>query len=169
MAKEDHKESGDEVSLLSRRVYSLISAKRYDDARSVINTEQKRFSEAEAHRFVSLLAVLHESLGEVDKGIALMHQALQEKPAWLPHLYRLSVMLMDAEHWADADIVLKEIIALSLAQDDVYFLDESRFRRAVCLYMSGSADELRQARAEVPVGTRVFIGNRHCLIDDILK
>jgi tetratricopeptide (TPR) repeat protein len=169
MAKKDSNGPRDELSLLCRKVYSLISAKRYDDARLIIDTEQKRFPEAEAHQFVSLSAVLHESLGEIDKSIALMRQALQEKPAWLPHLYRLSVMLMDAEHWADADVVLKEIIALSLAQDDVYFLDEGRFRRAVCLHMLGLADELSQAKAEIPAGTRIFIGDRHCLIDDILK
>lgn len=166
MTGKDNAEPGDESSLLSGKIISLIFKKRYDEARSLIDMEQKRLPE-EAHRLLTLSAVLHESLGEVDKSIALMREALQEKPTWLPHLYQLSVMLMDAEHWDDADVVLKEIIALSLAKNEVYFLDESRFRRAVCLHMLGRAEEFKQAKAEIPAGTSIFIGDGLYEIDDI--
>lgn len=77
-------------------------------------------------------------------------------------------MLMTAEHWADAEIVLREIIALSLARDDVYFLDDSRFRRAVCLKMLGRVDEFKQARAEIPAGLSILIGDGRYQIDDIV-
>ena len=165
MTRKDKAEPRDE-SLLSGKIISLIFDKRYDEARSLIDTEQKRLPE-EAHRLMALSAVLHESLGEVENSITLMRQALREKPNWLPHLYQLSVLLMDAEHWADADVVLSEIIALSLAKNDVYFLDEGRFRRAVCLDRLGRADEFKQVKAEIPAGTRVFIGDKLYRIDDI--
>ena len=166
MTKKDNDEPEDEPLLLSRKIISLIFDERYDEARSLIDAEQKRLPE-ETHRLMALSAILHESLGEVDKSIALTRQALREKPTWLPHLYQLSVMLMDAEQWGNADVILKEIIALSLAKNDVYFLDESRFRRAVCLSTLGRADELKQVKAEIPAGLSVFIGDKLCRIDDI--
>jgi tetratricopeptide (TPR) repeat protein len=169
MVKKSSPESRDELFLLSGKVYSLISAKRYDEARLLIDTERARNPEGEAHRFTALSAILHESLGEIDESITLMRQALQEKPAWIPHLYRLSVMLMDAERWYDANVVLKEIIALSLAKNDVYFLDDCRFRRVICLNVLGRADELEQAKAEIPAGMSAFIGDKLCRIEDILK
>lgn len=169
MTKKGNAKPADELFLPSGKILSLIFDKRYDEARSLIDSEQKRLPEGEAHRLMALSAVLHESLGEIDKSIALMRQAVRKKPTWLPHLYQLSVMLMDLEHWGDADVVLNEIIALSLAKDDVYFLDESRFRRAICLNMLGREDELKQVKAEIPVGTRVFIGDKLYLLDDILK
>jgi tetratricopeptide (TPR) repeat protein len=167
MTKKDNAEPGDELFLSSKKIYSLIRDKRYDDARLLIGLEQKRFPKAEAHRFTALSAILHERLGEVNKSIALMRQAAREKPMWLPHLYQLSVLLMDAEHWDEADIVLKEIIALSLAKNDAYFLDESRFRRAVCLNRLGRADEFKQAKAEIPEGTSIFIGDGFHRIEDV--
>ena len=168
MAGIENNEVEDSLFSLARKVFSLISAKQHDEARSLIDIEQKNFPDSEAHRFLSFRALLHESLGEVDRGLALMRQAVREKPDWLPHLYRLSVMLMTAEHWADAEIVLREIIALSLARDDVYFLDDSRFRRAVCLKMLGRVDEFKQARAEIPAGLSILIGDGRYQIDDIV-
>lgn len=153
--------------MLSERIFSLISDKHHDEARSLINQEQKRFPEGEAHRFTAFSAVLHEDLGEIDKAVALMRRALQQKPAWLPHFYRLSVLLMDAKHWDEADVVLSELVALSLAQNDAYFLNEARFRRAVCLMKLGRLKEFRQVKGEIPIGMTAFIGDKLCRVDDI--
>ena len=168
MTKYNNSGRRDELFSSSRKIFSLIFDKRYEDARSLIDTEQEKFPESEAHRFMAFSAVLHARLGEVEKGIALMRQAVREAPTWLPHLSRLSDMLIDTERWEEADAVLKEVISLSLANDDVYFLDDSRFKRAVCLSMLGRTDELKRVKAELPKGVSFFIGGELLLIDDIV-
>ena len=167
MTKKEGVDPGDELPLLSGRILSLIFDKRYEDARSLINQEQKRFSAGEAHRFMALAAVLHEYLGEIDEAIALMRKAVLESPTWISHLYQLSVLLMDAKRWDDADLALSKLIALSLAQNEVYFISEARFRRAMCLKKLGRLTEFQQMNAEIPMGTRVFIGDKSCRIEDV--
>jgi len=168
MSKRDA-ERENELFLLAKKIFLLLSEKRYEQAKSLIESERKKYPERESHRFLAFSAVLHETLGEVDTSIAMMRQALREKPTWLPHLYRLSVMLMDVERWDEAEVLLKEIVVLSLAKNDIYFLDESRYRRAVCLHRLGRIDEFEQSRAEIPPGTRIFIGDKNCEIDEFLR
>ena len=157
----------DELALVSNRILALIFDKRYEDARLIINKEQERFPAGESHRFTAFTAALHEHLGEIVEAIALLRQAVEEKPTWLPHLYQLSVLLMDAEHWGESETVLNDLIALSLAQKEAYFLSEARFRIAICLKELGRLKEFQQMKAEIPTGTSAFIGDRLYRIDDI--
>jgi tetratricopeptide (TPR) repeat protein len=166
VTKTDGSEQRDQPPLSSRKILSLIHEERYDEARLLIDAERERLPE-EAHRLTALSARIYEHLGKIVESIALLRQAIQEKPTWLPHLYQLSVLLMDAKHWNEADVVLGEIIALSLAKDDVYFLGDCRFRKAVCLKRLGRVDELKQVIATIPVELSVFIGDKLCRIDDI--
>jgi tetratricopeptide (TPR) repeat protein len=166
MTRKENGEPGNDPLSSKEKIRALISERRYDEAKSLIVAEGKRLP-ARAHRLMALSARLHEEVGEIEKSIALMRQAIRQKPAWLPYLYQLSVILMDAEYWSDADIVLKEIIALSLANSDAYFLDESRFRRAVCLKKLGCSEEFNRAKAEIPTGTKIFLRDRSCGIEDI--
>jgi len=161
-------DDADSSDLLSEKILSLIFRKRYDEAKELIDAERKRLPEQE-HRLLALSATLHERVGNIDKSIALMRQALKERPDWLPHLYQLSVMLMDAEHWEEADVVLKEAISLSQAKNDAYFLGECRFRRAVCLHALRRSDELEQAKAQIPADLSIFIGDGLYRIDDLIK
>jgi hypothetical protein len=85
----------------------------------------------------------------------------------LVHLHMLADSLMDAEYWADADLVLQELIALCLANDEFFFLDDSRFRRAICLKALNRTGELGQMLADIPVGMSTFIGGRLLHADDI--
>jgi tetratricopeptide (TPR) repeat protein len=133
MARRKPNRFEDEFFSLSKRILSVIFDKRYAEAKLLIDKEQARFPARHAHRFMSLSAVLLRRSGEVDESIALLRQALREKPTWLPHLFELAVLLMDVERWDEAEVLLKEIVALSLAKSEFYFLDESRYRRAVCL------------------------------------
>ena len=134
--------------LLSDEIIDLIFEKRFDDAKLLIDSENDRLPIGESHRLVALSAVLNNERGDIDKSIVLMRLAIQEKPNWLPHLYRLSVILMDAEYWNDADIVLNELIALSLAKSDAYFLGDARLRKALCLSMLRREVELKRCRQE---------------------
>ena len=146
----------------------MVSDKCYGEAKALIKSERKKYPGDNWRQFLAFSAVLHERLGEVDQSIALMRQALREKPDWLPHLYRLSVLLMDVKRWGEAEALLKEIVDLSLAKKNVYFLNDSRYRRAVCLHRLGRTDEFKRAKAEIPPGTRIFLDNKHCEIDEFL-
>jgi tetratricopeptide (TPR) repeat protein len=168
MARRKPNRFEDEFFSLSKGILSVIFDKRYAEAKLLIDKEQARFPARHAHRFMSLSAVLLRRSGEVEQSIALMRQALREKPTWLPHLYQLSVLLMDLERWDEAEVLLKEIVALSLAKSEFYFLDESRYRRAVCLHRLGRTEEFKRARAEIPPGTRIFLDDQHCEIDEFL-
>jgi tetratricopeptide (TPR) repeat protein len=168
MSKRNGAEREDELFLLAKEIYSLIAENRYAQAKALIKSERKEYPKSQSHRFLAFSAVLHEALGAVDTSIALMRQALREKPAWLPHLHRLSGMLMDVERWDEAEILLNEIVTLSLAQNEFYFLNDSRYRRAVCLHRLGRMAEFKRARAEIPPGTRIFLDDKHCEIDEFL-
>ena len=160
-------EPKDELALFCSRILALIVDKRYSDARSSINDGYKSFPVSDEHRFMALEAVLYERLGEIDNSIQLLQRATQDKPTWLPHLYQLSVLLMDVKRWDEADGVLRDLVALSVTQNETYFLCEGRFRRAICLKELGRLTEFQLAKAEIPLGTRIFIGNRSYQIDDI--
>jgi tetratricopeptide (TPR) repeat protein len=168
MARRKPNRFEDEFFSLSKRILSVIFDKRYAEAKLLIDKEQARFPARHAHRFMSLSAVLLRRSGEVDESIALLRQALRATPTWRPHLFELAVLLMDVERWDEAEVLLKEIVALSLAKSEFYFLDESRYRRAVCLHRLGRTEEFKRARAEIPPGTRIFIGDKHCEIDEFL-
>jgi hypothetical protein len=51
------------------------------------------------------------------------------KRASSPGLYMLGDALMNQAYWADAEIALDRVIELSLANNESYFLDDSRTRR----------------------------------------
>lgn len=167
MTGNEKNKSGDEFHLLSKEIFYLIFEKRFDEAKLLIHKEKMRSPDDQSHRLTALSALLHASLGEADKSIALMKLALRENPTWLPHLYRLSVMQMDAEQWSDADLVLGELIALSLEKDDVYFLGEGRVRKALCLSMLGRTNDLQQLKTEISAGEGAFIGEKWIRIEDI--
>jgi len=96
-----------------------------------------------------------------------MRQANQEAPGWLPNLYRLSVFLMDAQLWSEADVVLDELISLSELNGDAYFIDEARFRKILCLKRLGRVDEIELEKGKIATGTEVFIEERLYRLDDL--
>ena len=114
---------GDELSLLSEEIILLVFDKRYEEAKSLLGTVRKRSPKGQACRLEALFEILREKLAKVENSDASVRQALA-------CLCMLSDMLMDAEYWGDAEIVLSELIGLSLAANEAFFLDDSRFRRA---------------------------------------
>jgi hypothetical protein len=69
----------------------------------------------------------------------------------------LGVELMDIEHWSDAEVVLDELVALSKAKDESYFLDDARLKRALCLKYLGRRHEMEELKAEIPAMAGAFI------------
>jgi hypothetical protein len=145
---------------LSEEIISLVFDKRYEEAESLLGTVRKRLLKGQACRLEALSEVLREKLAKVENSDASVRQALA-------CLCMLSDMLMDAEYWGDAEIVLSELIGLSLAANEAFFVDDSRFRRAVCLKALGRLDELKVAKAEIPPEMRIFMGSGLWRVDDI--
>jgi hypothetical protein len=96
-------------------------------------TASEKLAADELHRLTALSAVLQKETGNIRHAIDLMRRATQEAPTWPPHYYRLSVFLMDAEQWLDANASLDKLISLSEANNDSYFLTEARIRKILCL------------------------------------
>jgi len=74
---------------------------------------------------------------------------------------------MDTEQWLEANSVLDELISLSESQDEVYFLDDARFRKIFCLKALGRHNEVPAVKAEISPNAGAFIGARHYRLDDV--
>ncbi len=133
----------------AKKIYALICDDRHKEAISLIEKRRKSFPEIESHRFIPYYASIQERLGNIDTAIRLRRKAVLEGPDYIPHHVGLAAALMDAKRWAEADDVLKETIAISLARDNFYFLDSCRFRRTLCLKALGRSEERTQVVNEL--------------------
>jgi len=146
-----------DIAKLTGQVLDLIFASSFDKAQAMIDDARARFPADQDHRLISLTATLENWKGNLDESIKLMRQALSEKPTWLPHLYELSVLLMDAEKWSDADTFLDELIRFSEVRNEPAFLTEARFRKIICLKALGRFDEIQAQKAKIPPNAEVFM------------
>jgi tetratricopeptide (TPR) repeat protein len=155
------------VERLSARISALILDRQFDCASALIEEAQKIIGSHNKHRFIALSAVLQKETGNLEEGIDLMRQALEEAPNWLPHLARLADFLMDAECWLDANTALDELISRSEGTNDQYFLDDARFRKIFCLKALGCHEQIMQQKARITPGATAFIGTKCYRIDDL--
>lgn len=145
--------------MLSKEVISLVFDRRYDEARSFLCARQKEGDEL-SYRLAEFSEALQEKIGLADKGDASMRRVLAA-------LHMLACLLMDQEYWGAAELVVNELVRLSLASSESFFLDDARFRRAVCLKALRRADEYEIARAEIPAGTSIFMADGEWRLRDI--
>jgi tetratricopeptide (TPR) repeat protein len=134
----------------SGEIYGLIRDGRHDEARLAVEAMRKEFPHMEPHEFIPFYASIEDELGNREKAIEMLRQATRQGPDHIPHHYRLGTLLRYAERWEEADLAFQEVIALSLARDDTYFLDDAHYRRAVCLKALGRREELEKVKAEIP-------------------
>jgi hypothetical protein len=146
--------------LLSAIIISLVFDERYEEAEALLDAERRKLPEGQAYRLMALSEVLREELARCGNNGVSIRRALAR-------VHKLSDMLMDAEYWGDSVSVLGELISLSTANDERFFLGDGRFRRAVCLKALGRMDEFEKAKAEIPVGTKIFMGRGLWGVDDI--
>jgi hypothetical protein len=74
---------------------------------------------------------------------------------------------MDAERWREANAALDELIRLSEHTNEVYFLDDARFRKIMCLKSLGRFEEILVQKANITPSAEVFIGSKKYGIDDL--
>jgi len=142
---------------LSEKVISLIVDDLHEKAILAIDEASSRISGDQYSRLVSLVRIDQHKPEGVAQTDAARRRAYRRNGTWLAHLYTLGAELMDIEHWADAEIVLDELIALSRAKDESYFLDDARLRRALCLKYLGRGREMEALKAEIPARAEAFI------------
>jgi tetratricopeptide (TPR) repeat protein len=155
------------VPQLTEEIIGLIFDGHLSEAEEKIASARAILPADESHRLTALSAVLQREVGNLHESIALMQRAAEERPNWLPHLFRLSVFLMDAERWAEANVTLDELISLSESKDEAYFLDDARIRKIMCLKRLGRTAEIPQQKAKIAPGTSVYIGDRSYNVDDV--
>jgi hypothetical protein len=156
----------EDIARVSEQIISLIFHGAHAQARYQIESAKAILSTEEAHRLLSLSAIIEREAGDIEDGIKLMRQAVEIFPTWLPHLYRISVYLMDAQRWADALPMLDELILLSERNNDVYFIDESRLRKIMCLTKLGRRELIPNEKAKISPGVSAFIGSDIYRADD---
>ena len=149
------------------KIIPLIFEKRYAEARSLIELQYSLIAPDEAHRLIAISALLSKERGDMEGAFELMRKAISVKPFWLPHHYRLCVMLMEEGRWSDAIAILDKLIRISKAKDDVYFLSESLFRKAICLRELGYTREFERVRADIPEGTTIYLNDRIIGLEDL--
>jgi hypothetical protein len=78
----------------------------------------------------------------------------------LAELYSTSVQLMDKERWDEAVVALGRTIELSEELEEPFFLEESRFRKALCYKILGRQIELLKAKRLISADQTFFIGDK---------
>jgi hypothetical protein len=87
--------------------------------------------------------------------------------AQLANLYTLSVDLMDKKLWDEAVAALGRTIELSEEMQEPFFLEESRFRRALCYQILGRQTELMKEKQMIAADQTFFIGDKVLGVGDL--
>jgi tetratricopeptide (TPR) repeat protein len=104
----------------------------------------------EPHDFIPFYAYIEKRLGNPETAIRMLQQAVKEGPHRISHHHMLGWDLIKAERWEEADLAFQEVIAICLARDEFYYLNDARYRRALCLKALGRREELEKVKAELP-------------------
>jgi hypothetical protein len=141
---------------LSEEIISLFVDSMHDEAQSLIDKAGERVSKEEKKRLAALVRIdkyKPEGVAQIDEA---HKRAYRKNGTWLAYFYTLATELMDIERWADAEIALDELIALSKAKDEFYFLDDARLRRALCLKYLGRRREMEALKTEIAPEAEAF-------------
>jgi uncharacterized protein HemY len=135
---------------LSHKVIALIVDGLHDQAVSAIDQARKQISDEEGRRLAALVQIDRDKPKSIAQVNEARRRAYEENGTWIAYIHMLGFELVDIERWADAEIAFDEVIALSRARADFYFLDEARLLRALCLKYLGRRREMEMLRAEIP-------------------
>ena len=142
---------------LSETVIALIVDDLHDQAVCAIDQASKQISGEETRRLAALIQVDRDKPKAIAQINEARRRAYRENGTWIAYVQSLGFELMGIERWADAEIALDEVIALSRARADFYFLDEALLLRALCLKYLGRRHEMEVLRAEIPPDAGTFI------------
>jgi tetratricopeptide (TPR) repeat protein len=159
VAKGRESQAGQGTVQVSQTIRDLLVDCRFDEARAVIEAAEDRLAAENHHRLAAWSAMVEHGAGNVAGAIELMRRAISERPDFLSHLCLLSDYLMEAGSWQDAIGIIDRLISLSEEQGEVYFLDDARIKKTLCLRNLGRDREIRLERAKVTANaTGIFDG-----------
>lgn len=136
---------------------SLIFVGQYDDAEALCMDREARSSIC---RLPGLKAAL-------DAKIEQLGTSAEAERRSLAGAYRLATWLRDNEYWTEAEAIYHEVVRLSLAMKEVFFLSDAQLSRVMCLKKLGRMREYERAKAEVPAGTTTLIDGVNWRIEDL--
>jgi hypothetical protein len=149
-----------------KAIDALISERQFDRARSSIAATRETLPADQAHRLTALSAQLEVEAGNLSAGVELMRQAIREAPWYPPHLYMLCEYLMNGELWVESIEVADDLIAWSEQNNNAYFLDDARLRKALCLKELGRHAEIPPLKRSMRPDIQAFSGgSRYSLAD----
>jgi tetratricopeptide (TPR) repeat protein len=155
------------VTDLFDKVSALRKRRQFDEARSMIAAARESWPGVQLHELTALSALLEVDAGNFYHGLQLMREAIRQEPTWLPHWYRLCYLLMDQELWPEALEAADELISLSERCNESYFLDDARFRKALCLKALGRHVEIPSLKRNIAPDVVVFTAGRLYGLDDL--
>lgn len=139
-------------------IISLVFDRRYDEARSLLSAKPE--DEGLSCCLAAFSGALQERTSSAGQDDGSMRRVLAA-------LRMLACLLMDEECWGAAEPVVDELVRLSLAGNESFFLADARFRKAVCLKALRRVDDYHMARAEIPAGTTIFMADGEWRVRDI--
>jgi hypothetical protein len=137
---------------------SLIFVGQYDDAEALLHTD--RVPRSSICRLPGLKTALDAKIQQLGTSAKAGRQSLAGA-------YRLATWLRDNEYWAEAETIYEEVVRLSLAMKEVFFLSDARLSRVACLKKLGRIYEYERAKAEVPPGTTILIDGVNWRVEDL--
>ena len=81
--------------------------------------------------------------------------------------YIAAYRLRGQRYWNDAAAIYLDVVELSLAMNEAFFLNDARLSRAVCLKNLGYINEYEREKAEVPAGTTILIDRVNWRVEDL--
>ncbi|WP_377829737.1 hypothetical protein ACFKHW_09560 [Bradyrhizobium lupini] len=146
------------MSTLPARIVSLSFELSYDELEALLSIE--RAASPVQITLVGLAEALHEKLSALEGRSSRVRYLLSG-------LNALAFNLMEWGYWADAELVLSELVRLSVAADQVFFLYDARLRQAACLKFLGRTSEFESVKRQIPAGTRFWMKNRFWYVESL--
>lgn len=164
--KDRNSDDAKRVSLDRDNIFGAMRSKQYDRAAALIESARQAWPATEMHDLLALEAQLRRATGHLRDCIELMRQARDRAPTWLPHLCCLADYLMEDEQWAEAETVLDELIRLSEAMDEHYFLDDAQFSKMMCLKNLKRDAEIAVVKSRIKPGSEFIRRDGTYRLDD---
>lgn len=144
----------------AEKFVSLVFVSRYDDADAVLRVQRNAKSGDEIPRLIGVNEALRNKVEQLGSGPSARRRALAGT-------YMAAYRLRGQKYWSDAAETYRDVVELSLAMNEAFFLNDARLSRAVCLKSLGRFDEYERAKAEVPTGTAILIDGVNWRAEDL--
>lgn len=142
------------------QLFNLIVSDDWTRAEAMVAALREAIDDDMMHRLLSLEALLDFRRGNTSEALSKIGQARALMPSLISHVHRHAEFLFDLARWSEAADAYGEAARLCEDQADVFFLDDARSRRVVCLRRLGLHSEAEAEKAAIADDFEGFIGDR---------